>query len=853
MKRGSWQVWVAGIALAQVLVIAAEVALLWPTHTETEENAALLHEELGFISAEKPASEVNNGIRTDRYGDPLPEGALARLGTLRLRHPGGISSLAYSPDGKMLAVFTFDFGGYRGLGWSEKLKRAVHIWDPRTGKRIHRLDSSLRAEPCLAFSGDGKRLLGIGRQDCTLWDTLTGKTLEVPRGIGPGLYAAASPDGTTVALAGLKSLRSLSMTDDNEIRPFEMPENPVFNMVFSKNGATLAGFFTNSKGPYGVCLWEAGTGRRLHKLPPETMGTRLAFTPDGKILATSGINGPVLLWDVKTGEKIRTIGDSDVYWLIAFTRDGKGLLAVRKDGIVLWDVVTGIELRRFGTARSQAYYKAALAPDGKTLAVSARGGVLLFDVATGKELLGLAVPARDVETVGFSPDGKTAFTGADGLSLWDSVTGKLLAAPGPRSIVGGAAFAPDGKSFLVGYSKDQSLRLWDTATGKEVRRFDGHPGEVEFVGFLGDGKSVASISQQSGPNPGTRVRQMRFRVWDRVTGKETRQVGNGMMRLATASADGRRLAAGQDDVYVWDASSGRELAKLSRRPYCPVALTFTPDGRRLAVSFHPVRFWEVLTGTEMGSIPENDTLALAVSPDGRILATGGFEGTVGLWELATGKELRKLKGHDGPVLAISFSPDGRRLISGGRDTTALIWDTADVLPKDPEVRLEVAEVQQLWVALACPDTAAALRAVHRLARAPGQALPYIRENIGEQPTVGRDRLTQLLADLDADSFAKRVAADTELARLGRIAEAGLKRVLERNPSAEVRKRAEALLKKLDDRLVSPVVLQTVRALEVLELIATPEARRVIETLAKGSGDACVREEAEAVLARLMRR
>jgi hypothetical protein len=257
----------------------------------------------------------------------------------------------------------------------------------------------------------------------------------------------------------------------------------------------------------------------------------------------------------------------------------------------------------------------------------------------------------------------------------------------------------------------------------------------------------------------------------------------------------------------------------------------------------------------MGSFAGDDSLthALAVSPDGRVLATGGSEGTVGLWELATGKELRKLKGHDGPVLAVAFSADGRRLLSGSRDTTALIWDTADLLPREEEARLDVAELRRLWDALASPDGAPALRAVRRLARAPAQALPYVREGLGKLPAVDRDRLAKLLAELDADAFAKREAAYAELARLGKLAEAGLRRLLEMNPSLEARKRAEALLKQLDDWQVSPAVLQAVRALEVLELIATPEARQVIEMLAKGAGDARVSEEAQAALARLARR
>ncbi len=475
---------------------------------------------------------------------------------------------------------------------------------------------------------------------------------------------------------------------------------------------------------------------------------------------------------------------------------------------------------------------------------------------SGKELFGPAAHISPVETVGFSPDGQTAFTGADGLAVWDPATGKRLAAPGPRSTVGAAAFARDGKAILAGYTKDEELHLWEASTGKELRRFEGKPGQVEFVGFLGDGKSAVSMSQHGSPKPGALKAELSLRVWDLATGKETRRIGNGMMHCAAASADGRRLAAGMHELRVWDVLTGQELAQLSKRPDRPLALVLTPDGRRLAqASFmgkRPVRRWEILTGREMESIPSHDaaTLALAVSPDGRILATGGSQGTIGLWDFASGKELRKLKGHTGMVLALAFSADGRRLISGSRDTTALIWDVADVLPKAPATRLDAAELKELWATLGSPDGAAALRAVRRLADAPEQALPFLRAHLDKPPAVDRDRLARLLADLDADNFARREKASAELARLGPFAEPGLKRLLENNPPAEVRRRVEALLKKLDTRQASPAVLQAVRALEVLEQIATPEARQLIAALAEGSAEARVREEARAALARL---
>jgi WD40 repeat protein len=795
--------------------------------------------------------------RTDLYGDPLPAGALARLGTVRLRHPGRVFALAFSPDGKTLAVFNGEHSGYRGLGWGGKSRGAIHIWDTTTGKRIRQLSDSQQGVPALGFAADGKLLWTRGT-GVKVFDPATSKEANVPTELAPSYRVALSPDGTLAAVGSKEAIHLVTVRNGKEIRKLDLPAEHSGSVAFSPDGATVAASFGLDRTDHGVCLWDVATGLLRRKLPPESAGDRIALTPDGKTAATVWSGRPVRLWDVAAGKQLRTLGDAGVTWFAAFSGDGKALIVVRNDGVVLWDVATGNELRRFG-ARHMSYYAAALSPDGKLLALGDGGAVRFFQVSTGKELLAFAAPVGEVEAVGFAPDGKTAFTGSDGLAVWDTATGKRLAAPGPRAKVGAAAFSPDGRAILAGYSEAQELRLLEAATGKDLRRFAGNPGEVEFVGFLGDGKLGVSMSQHHSPKTGTFVREKSLRLWDLATGKETRKIGNGMMHRATISADGRRLAAGMHELYVWDALSEREVAKLSKPPNRPLALALTPDGRRLAMaSFidkRTVRLWEILTGKETGTIPGHDAaiLALGVSPDGRILATGGAEGTVGLWDLATGNELRKLMGHEGPVLAVAFSADGRRLLSGSRDTTALIWDVADALPKAPAARLEAAELKELWATLAGTDGAAALRAVRRLAEDPGQALPYLHAHLDRPPAVDRDRLARMLADLDADSFARREKAIAELARLGPLAEPGLRRLLENKPSAEGRRRAEMLLKNLEARQVSPAVLQAVRALEVLEQIATPKARQLIAAMAEASAEARVCEEARAALARLARR
>jgi hypothetical protein len=179
----------------------------------------------------------------------------------------------------------------------------------------------------------------------------------------------------------------------------------------------------------------------------------------------------------------------------------------------------------------------------------------------------------------------------------------------------------------------------------------------------------------------------------------------------------------------------------------------------------------------------------------------------------------------------------------------VVWDVAGVLPAAPAGRLDAEALERLWLALASPDGAEALKAVRRLASARGQALPLLRERLGREPGADPAKLARLLADLNAPAFKTREAASAELARLGRLAEPALRRALEGEPAGEVRRRVEALLKKLDGPAL-PAGLPTLRVVEVLELIGTPEARAVIEAVAQRTPIPAVGEEARAALDRL---
>jgi hypothetical protein len=235
------------------------------------------------------------------------------------------------------------------------------------------------------------------------------------------------------------------------------------------------------------------------------------------------------------------------------------------------------------------------------------------------------------------------------------------------------------------------------------------------------------------------------------------------------------------------------------------------------------------------------------------LAVGTSAGTIHLWDLATGKEVRDLKGHREDVSSLVFSADGSRLASGSRDTTVLTWDVSNSSDKPSAVKLTAKELEALWADLTEADAAKAYRAIQALVTAPEQSVPFLGKHVRPGEAPDPKRLARLIADLDADEFAVRDNATTELEKLGPLARPALREVLAGRPSVEVRQRVNRLLEKPDEFAQNADTLRNWRAIEVLELLGTPAAREVLGKLAEGPPGAWLTEDARAAVQRLSRR
>jgi WD40 repeat protein/predicted Ser/Thr protein kinase len=540
-------------------------------------------------------------------------------------HTGGVRAVVFSADGRQALSASND--------------GSLRLWDVRLGRAIRVLRGHTGEVLSVAVAGDG-RIAMSGGQDGTarIWDLESGQALRVLAAGAPVRKVALSPDGK----------RALSRTMPGKVQ-----------------------------------LWEVATGRPLRSIDvAQRRVIAVAFSPDGRLAFTgrklesagAAVNTRASLWEVETGRELQTFGGFGAeVESAAFSPDGHRVLTAGYDRVVsVWDVDSG---RRLLTLKGHLHgLKGAAFSPGNRLIVS--GGqddsVKLWD-ADGGQLLRSLDTGDTVEALAVSPDGRFILTGGEDrtLKLWDVTVGhELRTFPGHESTVTAIEFSPDGL-LAVSAGSDRKTRLWDVATGREIRAWKEEV-PLHAVAISPDGHLLATAGYE-------RVAIWRMPGWDQVG----RLVGiSGTMRTVAFSPDGKLILGGSEtgDVKLWDRERG-QIRHGWRHAADVRSVTFTPDGRAaVTASFDgTVVFHDVDTGAVIRTLraerPEQIG-ALAISRDGRWLATGNDTKVARLWDLETGRPVRPFVGHLGDVRAVAFSPDGALLLTASRDRSLRVWEVA---------------------------------------------------------------------------------------------------------------------------------------------------------------------------------
>jgi WD40 repeat protein len=804
------------------------------------------------VAACLPAGFTRAG-GVDRYGDPLPKGAVARLGTMRWRHAGMATALAFSPDGKLLASVC-----------SEELL----LWDAGTGKVLRRLHA--HAVGGVDFTPDGKTLLALLEDEVGLWDVVTGKqlnSLPLPAsGILKVSCLRVSPDGKVVALvADSISVPLLEIVTGKALNVFTIAGADVTACEFSPDGKTLA----ISKADASVQLRDVRTGKLVRRLTPRTEVGRVsgvAFSPDGKILAASG-RGAVFLTDVATGKEVGRLEAAATFDItgLAFTPDGKTLVAGCGDGKVrAWDLGTRREARPFagGVWVSRSL---ALSRDGKVVAAGgADAAVRLWDVGSGRALFtefeGHTGPVR---RVAFMPDGKQIVSGGDvdPTRLWDVATRTQTRRL--KSSASSLSVSPDGKLLAVVRNLNE-VGVFDPGDGREAFKFWLEGWEaVTSVLFSRDGKSLVTIGYDH--PPADKPPTPRVAVWDVAGSKRLREawVPGKICESAALTPDNRTFVLGDTEglIRLVDAG-GRLRSTLQGHGQSVLSLALSADGKTLlsGSADGDIRLWDLVSEREIATLQghQRAVAAVALAPSGRLAASAGGSPKspsdaggprrIRLWDVAGCREVAHFEGHDADVTSLDFSPDGTRLVSGHADGTVLVWDVASV-PALPALRVRAAEVESLWQDLGGEDVSEAHRAVWKLASTPDVSLPFLASRVARVAERDPARLPRLIADLDHDDFAVRSAAARELLEFRELAVPALRGALKEQPSAEVRKKVEEILANRKEA-ATPDARRRLRSIQILERIGSPAARRLLDVVAGGAPGAAETREAKSALERL---
>lgn len=817
---------------------------------------ALLLSIPSMLSAQVPTPPQEQP-RFDKYGDPLPAGAVRRLGTVRLRQEY-VNDMAFMPDGKSLVVNSSD--------------RVVQ-WDVTTGKPIRTFPKSpLGNRRSLGLSRDGS-LLAVrpDNSSVVVYDFLTGKERLRKEFDMQSCGGVISPDNSLLAVATDTMFLLVDLKTGDEIRRVPRADD----VKFSPDGKWLAVRYRERDGNhYYLHNIETKENSPVPSPPEgkESFSHTFAFTPDGKSFVASWWKAGTLIYDIETEKIVRHRKAKDQ--LIAISANGQTLAfgSVNERTVILVDFATGEEIRRWQVdEKPLGGVHGAFSPDGKILAIGFECGIQLWNPETGKRIDPYREAVHIPQYLAMSDDAKSMAVlygrhAGQFLQVFDAETfqqkARLDSLPFTLEQL---TFSPEGNRLLVRdwplidrNMHTAQMRVIAVDTGKEMTP------KTQLLGFLSHWKSNDVIVM--------RENQQWVSV-DIRTGDESERkpVPKGYVEdvyRALYSRDPRRAIVGNDRIrrfreddrlFLADRASGNRLRPLlfseGRNDRLDGRdIEFSPDERVLLVASLVDRnyaIYESATGRERFRFEtKNDDyfLRIAFSPDAKRIVVGR-EGRYEFFDSLTFEPLMEWIPMTGYGACYAFSANGKMLVTG--DTSSLtIWDLDIALrPRKQDTdKLTDARLSELWADLANSDAKIGHAAMVALYRRPQEAIPYMQSRLPVPPPAAAT-FGQHVRDLGDDRFQTREAANDAIAKMGAGAAALIRDALKQPLPLEAKRRLSALAEKLivseDERI------RWLRCAEILDRLGTPEAVAALRSM-RNIAESEVFEDAERSVARLTR-